>query len=161
MTSLIKRLRFHSESKNAFKKYLTNATFKEAKNKKEAGDNKHIQIPKGETIIEESSFWSNMNLKSMIISDGIKSISNHSIHTCHNLVNVIIPKGVNNIGYWAFCVCNNLKNIVIPDTITNIERNAFSNCKKLESIVIPKNFEYRMKMIFEYVDLSKVSIKYT
>ena len=79
------------------------------------------------------------NIKTVIISNGITSISNHAFNGCHKLTSVTIPAGVQRIGNWAFHSCSNvgLKSITIPSSVQTIGELAFSGCSYLSSFTIP------------------------
>ena len=79
------------------------------------------------------------NIKTVIISNGITSISNHAFNGCHKLTSVTIPAGVQRIGNWAFHSCSsaNLTSITIPSSVQTIGELAFSGCSYLSSFTIP------------------------
>ena len=84
-------------------------------------------------------WYSNDNIKSVIIEDGITSIGNDAFYKCENLTFVSIPGSVTSIGHGAFSYCIGLSGIDIPDSVVSIGGGAFSNCNNLESITIPGN----------------------
>ena len=55
------------------------------------------------------------------------------------LTSVTIPDGIKTIGANAFKGCTNLKSLNLPDSIKSIGPSAFKYCKALESITIPQN----------------------
>ena len=79
------------------------------------------------------------NIKTVIISNGITSISNHAFNGCYRLTSVTIPNGVQRIGHWAFHSCSNvgLTSITIPGSVQTIGELAFSGCSYLSSFTIP------------------------
>lgn len=89
------------------------------------------------TEIQDSAYWGNELLKSVIIPDSVTKIGTHAFSDCKNLSSVIIPNSVTEIGKYAFSVCESLKNITIPDSVTKIEEGVFQNCKNLTNITIP------------------------
>ena len=44
---------------------------------------------------------------------------------CINLRNVILPEGVSSIGRFTFNGCDDLGKLYIPESVTNIEKEAF------------------------------------
>ena len=54
-----------------------------------------------------------------------------------NISSLVVPDGVTSIGSYAFQTCSNLTSITLSDDITTINNNTFQNCSKLESISIP------------------------
>jgi hypothetical protein len=149
-----------------FKEGLIDLVFKKAKNRKEAGDNPHIQIPKGETVINRCSFAGDglrygvkniiipkgiiricdyaflhcFKLKNLVIHEGVSTIGVRSFEKCINLKNIYLPKSVTSIGDYAFETCIRLKYIIIPNGVTNIGHFILQECNSLESITIPEKY---------------------
>ena len=59
-----------------------------------------------------SSPFYNSNIKSVVVEDGITTISN-----------------------YAFCGCDSLTSITIPDSVTSIGDSAFRDCKSLKNML--------------------------
>ncbi|MBQ7115690.1 MAG: leucine-rich repeat domain-containing protein, partial [Clostridia bacterium] len=57
------------------------------------------------------------SLKSVVIGDGLKTVSARVFFGCTSLENVVFGKNVEIIGYSAFGDCNNLKEVVLPDSL--------------------------------------------
>ncbi|MDR3263554.1 MAG: leucine-rich repeat protein [Clostridiales bacterium] len=68
------------------------------------------------------------NLKEIILSSGITTISNWAFEDCSSLTSVTIPSGVKTIGDSAFYNCNSLKAIIIPNNVTKVGCYVFSGC---------------------------------
>ena len=81
--------------------------------------------------IKKSAFWNEISLKSIIIPNGVTSISYGAFHGCTNLTSVNIPDSVTSIGDYAFDGCTSLSNVTIPDSVTSIGICAFEDCSKL------------------------------
>ena len=67
---------------------------------------------------------------SIVVKDGIKSISRFSFEKCSNLSSIIIPDSVINIGTQPFNYCTNLTNITYKGTKTqwnNIDKDLYWN----------------------------------
>ncbi|MGN1478488.1 MAG: leucine-rich repeat protein [Acutalibacteraceae bacterium] len=88
---------------------------------------------------EESPFYNNDSINSIIISDGVTKIGNFAFSDCTGLINITIPDSVTSIGDWAFNRCTGLTNITIPDSVTSIGTSPFSSCDGLESINVDVN----------------------
>ena len=65
--------------------------------------------------IGKSAFSGCSSLVSVIISDGITSISDGAFSGCYNLVNIAIPTSIRYIGYDAFTGCTSLEAVYIED----------------------------------------------
>ena len=119
----------------------------------------------------------NMTLKSVIISEGITTISARAFYNCANLMSVTIPSSVTSIGEDAFYGCNaplytkengatyvgdrnnpyaalikvdseNLGDYTFPDKTTTIADGVFKECTGLTSITIPNSITKISKDMF-------------
>jgi len=57
----------------------------------------------------------------------------------NTLTSVVIPNGVTSISDSAFYSCRSLASITIPDSVTSIEADAFAQCNGFTSITIPNS----------------------
>ena len=111
----------------------------------------------------DSPFRQNFNfniIKSVIIKNGVTSISDYAFADCSSLASVTIPNSVTNIGDGAFkwsgitnitipdsvtsigdgaFEWSGITNITIPDSVTNIGICTFFFCKKLNFVSIPNS----------------------
>ena len=85
----------------------------------------------------ESPFYSDPNIKEIIIGNGITSIGSCAFMNCPSLTSVKLPYGVKGIGYGAFDDCTSLISINIPDGMTNIGTDAFCACDSLTNVSLP------------------------
>ena len=86
----------------------------------------------------DSPFRQNFNfniIKSVIIKNGVTSISDYAFSDCSSLASVTIPNSVTNIGDGAF-KWSGITNITIPDSVTSIGDGAFE-WSGIASIKIP------------------------
>ena len=77
---------------------------------------------------------------------------------CLNLKEVILPNGVTRIGGWAFSSCRNLSCLIIPGSVTRIDTCAFQNCDNLTSIVIPQNVNWIGERAFAIRDAYRKTV---
>ena len=77
------------------------------------------------------------SITTLIIEDGVTSISEQAFVGCSSLTSVTIPASVTTIGMYAFYGCNSLTSIEIPSGVTTIGKFAFYGCTDLTSIEIP------------------------
>ena len=86
----------------------------------------------------DSPFRQNFNfniIKSVIIKNGVTSISDYAFADCSSLASVTIPNSVTNIGDGAF-KWSGITNITIPDSVTSIGDGAFE-WSGITNITIP------------------------
>ncbi len=87
----------------------------------------------------DDTFKNNTTVKTVTVSNGIKSIDYYSFLNCTNLTSVTIPESVTKIGTGAFDGCSKLASVTIPKDIITIGDGAFNKCTNLTSITIPDN----------------------
>lgn len=75
-----------------------------------------------------SPAYKNLDVKKVVIEDGVTSIGEYAFWHCSNLTSITIPDGVTSIGRSAFNACSSLTSITIPDSVTSIGELAFYDC---------------------------------
>ena len=98
---------------------------------------------------DDSPFFDNSNIKSVIIENGITTVGKLVFSYCKSLTSVIIPKSVTSIGEYAFCNCTSLTSVTIPNSVTSIEWYAFAGCTSLKSVTIPDSVTSIGMLAFE------------
>ena len=111
---------------------------------------KSIIIPDSVKSIGDNAFYKCKNLKSIIIPDSVKKIKNNVFENCINLKSIIIPDSVKSIGKCAFYYCKSLESIIIPDSVKSIKCWVFAFCKSLKSIDIPNSVKSIGDCAFTY-----------
>ncbi len=102
----------------------------------ELGGYKVSQVGSGEW---QGDCFGSYELKTIIISPGIKYISNNAFNSNFtSLERVVIPDSIVSIGFKAFAYNDKLNDIVIPDSVERIENDTFSGCESLSNITLPK-----------------------
>ena len=66
-------------------------------------------------------------ITSVVLQEGVTSISGEAFSNCTNLTSVAIPDSVTSIEGQAFYGCTGLTSITIPDSVIHIGNNAFDN----------------------------------
>ena len=82
-----------------------------------------------------SPFYRNETLRSVVITDKEKEISENEFYGCKNLQNVQIGDGVAEIGNRAFSGCASLKRFGFGTQVKAIGEEAFSDCTSLTAIL--------------------------
>ena len=84
-------------------------------------------------------------LRTVVLSNSLKTIGDNSFYNCTGLVNIEIPDSVTNIGGNAFGYYNGqhsnvspkLKSITIPISVTNMGQEVFNGWKETQTINVP------------------------
>ena len=120
---------------------------------------KKVVIEDGVTSIGKYAFWYCSNLTSITIPDGVTSIGRAAFDNCHSLTSITIPESVTNIEDYAFEWCSGLSNVTIPNSITSIGTGVFHRCISLTSITIPDSVTSIGESAFKRcIGLSSVTI---
>ena len=95
-------------------------------------------IPNEVEIIGREAFANSQNVKSITVSDSVKTIETEAFYNC-NIENICFGNDSNllSIGKSAFALCGFLTGIEIPSSVTEIGESAFSYCRSFTDIVIP------------------------
>lgn len=83
-----------------------------------------------------------LNVKKIIISEGIEVIGDYAFLGCKNLEEIVLPDTLKKIGKYSFVLSNKIKVINIPDSVEYIGREAFKGWNKNQIINISKNIDY-------------------
>jgi len=118
---------------------------------------KTIIIGNGVSSISDNAFFQCRNLISVNISNSVRTIGRGAFDVCSSLAFVSIGNNVASIGSEAFRACHELVSLTIGNNVTSIGNNAFHTCLKLPSVTIPNSVEYLGDRIFYGCD-SLVSV---
>ncbi len=98
-----------------------------------------INLPSTITTIRELSFYKCPNLKSIVLPEGIKEVSNNSFEDCTALESIDFG-GAEIIGQSVVDGCTALKTVKMSGSCTSFnkdsEEGAFTDCTALESITV-------------------------
>ncbi len=103
----------------------------------ELGGDKTVIIPGGVKYIPKSCFINNKYLKVLDLGN-VSDIGDQAFSSCINLRSVKVPDGVRTIRKSVFNKCSELKEVIYSPLLTRIEQNAFFQCSKLETVT-PSN----------------------
>ncbi|MGI6696932.1 MAG: leucine-rich repeat domain-containing protein [Christensenellales bacterium] len=93
------------------------------------------------TEIAAECLKGNKTLRSVVLSQGLKRISERVFEYCSALESVTLPNTLEIIGEEAFYGCSRLQNITFPDSLRTLGKVSFLDAKSLESIVLPGTIE--------------------
>ncbi len=85
--------------------------------------------------------WYHLDVKTLIVEEGVTSIGDYLCYRCKNLADVKLPSTLESIGSNAFQSCDDLAYISLPSSLKNIGNSAFQGCKNLSDIHIPFGVE--------------------
>ena len=91
--------------------------------------------------IPDYTFYKCENLKTLIISQNIKSIGNYAFRGCTALESIIMGDQLESIGDYAFYGCTGIKEIRFANSVKSIGKYAFKGCVRVDSVVLPKTLE--------------------
>ena len=99
-----------------------------------------------QTPANDSPFYANKNIKSLVVSGGITSIGNYAFRYCDNLESASFPDTLTRIGEMSFfpeitetvppTEMGGLKSLTIPASVTEIDNKAFIG-SQLTEITVP------------------------
>lgn len=95
-----------------------------------------VVIKNGVKSISESAFYS-CAATTVTIGNTVELIGNSAFRFCQKLTDVDIPSSVKTISSNAFDRCDSLKTATLHNGLEVIDSCAFSDCAKLESISLP------------------------
>ena len=79
------------------------------------------------TNISKNAFNDCDNIKSVFVSNNVKTIGANAFKDCDNLKSVSLGSKVNKVGSNAFSSCDRLKTIKSTKKITSLGKNCFGN----------------------------------
>lgn len=91
----------------------------------------------------------NLNIKTIVIKNGVTNIGINAFAGCKNLTSITIPASVTSIGDVAFNDCNSLISISMPEGVTSIGKYAFFGCTHLASVSIPVSVTFINTFAFD------------
>ena len=86
-------------------------------------------------------FQGSKNLRTVIIPEGVITITQSAFSGCTALNNITLPSTIRTIGSSAFNGCTSLVNITIPSSIRSIEDRVFSGCTSLATVTLPSTIQ--------------------
>ena len=87
-------------------------------------------------VIGKYMFYECVNLRNIVLPEGVTSIGENAFIRCKALISIIIPDSVTGIGDCAFQFCSSLTSINIPENLTSIGNMVFYDCKALTDVYI-------------------------
>lgn len=92
-----------------------------------------LKIPDTVKILNDKSFYGMKSLTSLQIGCSAE-FAPWCFTNCEALKTVVISEGVTSISKAVFQGCNNLVEVTIPNSVTKIDYQAFNNCNKIKNV---------------------------
>ncbi len=99
-----------------------------------------------------------VQIKSIVINDGITGIGNGAFSNLQYVTDITIADTVTYIGSSSFSSCNHLENLVLPKNLISIGDNAFESCFSLTNITFPDTLKTIGERAFYSTGLKSVDI---
>ena len=90
-----------------------------------------------------------IEIKNVIIEQGITNIKSYAFQNCLSIENVELPDGLKIIDVAAFSGCKQLKNVIIPNSVEKIWGFTFQNCSSLEKVKLSASLDVIDTSLFE------------
>ena len=100
------------------------------------------------TEVEREAFDSCIQLREVVLNDGLEKIGVGAFLNCTALQSITLPSTLFEIGCWAFGHCSNLQKVVLHEGLQKIVISAFRGCSSLESITLPSTLTDIGKFVF-------------
>ncbi len=118
-----------------------------------------VTFPSTLTTFGRYSF-SRTGLTSVVIPEGVTTLTFELFSYCDQLTSVTIPEGVTTMERGVFYDDDLLDGVVLPSTLTTIGYHAFGRCIGLTAITIPANVSVIDEYAFQYCsNLETVDLK--
>lgn len=118
-----------------------------------------VTFPSTLTTFGRYSF-SRTGLTSVVIPEGVTTLTFELFSYCDQLTSVTIPEGVTTMERGVFYEDDLLNGVVLPSTLTTIGFHAFGRCIGLTAITIPANVSVIDEYAFQYCsNLETVDLK--
>ena len=94
------------------------------------------------------AFKGNLNIKTLIVEDGVQIISSGAFQDCTTLTSVALPPSLTTLESRAFKYCISLISVKLSEGLKSIGSEAFYRCTKINSIILPSTLEKLYLMAF-------------
>lgn len=95
---------------------------------------KQVAITSGQNV-GYRAFYQCANIKSIVLSDSIKSIGGNAFEGCNGIAEIFIPNNVKEIMSQAFYCCKGLQRVTISYGVVSLYGDIFDGCSNLKSVV--------------------------
>ncbi|MCR4921009.1 MAG: leucine-rich repeat domain-containing protein [Bacteroidaceae bacterium] len=100
-----------------------------------------VKLPSTLISIDKHSFLFCSSLTSVVVPEGVTTISYGAFDSCESMTSVKLPSTLKSLGDWCFYSCIKLSEINLPDGLESIGQNCFTDMPALKSITLPENLK--------------------
>ncbi len=93
-------------------------------------------IPNTVTKIGNGTFWSCVNMKSIILGNHVNFIGNDAFQYCESLESISLPNTLTEVGDHFLCHCNKLTSLVVPEALTKIGSYFLHGCQSMRDVYL-------------------------
>ena len=104
------------------------------------------------TSIGSRCFYGNRDIKNVILSDSIRTISQEAFMNCSNLTKIELSENLVQISNGTFRNCSRLYDFTLPNKLNYLGIMVFDNCDLIQSITLPTNLSSIGRCCFENCD---------
>ena len=113
-----------------------------------------------ETHSGYDNFANCVNLKSIVIPEGVTEITSNMFAGCTSLESVTLPSSLKQIYSGAFNNCDSLVSLEIPEGVEILYLDAFNNCDKLTSLTVPGSVTELYGILSGCDSLAEIALPY-
>lgn len=117
-----------------------------------------ITFDKNITRVGKQAFWSNWDLTSVIIPDGVLELGRWAFSKCYHLKRVILPDSITTFENEVFYDCNSMEVFNMPANVKNLGTYTLYHCSGLTEVVIPEGVTKLNYVFYLCTNLQKVNI---
>lgn len=122
-------------------------------------DIKKVVITDGIYTVSGNSFKGCTNLESVSLPESVSSIGNHAFYGCEKLSDINFPAKLSGIGAYAFYGCG-METVSLGQGLSYLDSNSFSNCLNLTEVNIGDSIKEIYNSFNGCTSLESVTISY-
>lgn len=107
---------------------------------------------------ERDGVFTKTNLYSVEIPNGVEHLGNYVFASCHNLRKVVLSDKIKTISMGTFYNCTCLTKVTLPKELLVIEKDAFTLCLSLREISIPVGTKELKECAFANTKMSTIEV---
>lgn len=97
----------------------------------------------------------------IVVESTVTELPINTFEYCVNVKKVVLPEGLERIPQFAFAGCTSLEEVVIPSSVKYIGTYAFASCTSFDYFIITRNIASMGQMVFSNNDEMQIFVEYT